>query len=96
MSRRSTVLGLRAEALALLAELRRDPPPALGGELTLRLRRVVEEVDRAVARAERQSAEAPGHDGLPRQADVARRLGVDPSTLRLYRAAVRRERAARE
>lgn len=95
MSRRATALGIRTEALALLAELRASPLPALGGELTIRLRRVVEEVDRCVARAERDSA-AAHDDGAPREADVARRLGVDPSTLRLHRAAVRRERAAAE
>lgn len=88
MSRRPTALGLRAEAVSLLATLRDRTPPALGGELVVRLRRVVEEVDRAVSRAERDSA-AAHDDGAPREADVAARLGVTPATLRRYRGEVR-------
>lgn len=95
MSRRPTALGLRAEAVALLDRLRESPAPALGGTMRAAVKALVEEVDRAVARAERDSA-AAHDDGASREADVAARLGVTPATLRRYRAEVRAERAAAE
>lgn len=89
-------LALRSSAVALLTRWREStPPPAIDGDLSHRLRRLVEAIDRAVTRAEAQSA-AAHPDGASREADVARRLGVDPSALRSYRAVVREERAARE
>lgn len=93
-TRRPTILGLREDAARLLAELRDAPVPAIGGDTVGLLRRAVEHVDRCVGRAEKDSA--AGHaDGDPREADVARRLGVSPATLRRYRGAVRAERSDR-
>mgnify|MGYP000225664842 CR=1 FL=1 len=95
MSRRPTILGLHEAATALLADLRESPPPAIGGDTTALLRRLVEHTERAVARAERESARAHA-DGVHREAEVARALGTDPSTLRRWRGAQRAARAARE
>lgn len=95
MSRRPTILGVAEAASALLTDLRTSPAPALGGDTSALLRRVVEHTERAVARAERESARAHP-DGAHREDEVARALGVGPSTLRRWRGAQRAARAARE
>jgi hypothetical protein len=95
MSRRPTILGLHEAASALLADLRTSPAPAVGGDTTALLRRVVEHTERVIARAEKDSARAHP-DGAHREAEVARALGTDPSTLRRWRGAQRAARAARE
>lgn len=94
MSRRPTILGLAEAAADLIADLRDTPVPCVGGDTTALLRRVIEHAERAVARAEKESASEQA-DSLPREADVARRLGAAPSTLRRWRASQRARRADR-
>lgn len=94
MGRRPTILGLAEAAADLLADLRTDPPPCVGGDTTALLRRVVEHADRVVLRAEKESAREHA-DGVHREADVALRLGVADATLRRWRASQRARRADR-
>ncbi len=83
-SRRRGLLGLAEDAHALLASWRTHAPPSVGGDTRAVVRTLAAEVNRAVARAERDSA-AAHEDGAPREADVARRLGVSTSTLARWR-----------
>ena len=91
-SRGRGLLGLAEDAHALLAAWRTHAPPSIGGDTRAVVRTLAAEVARAITRAERDSAAAHA-DGAPREADVARRLGVSPSTLARYRARRRRDAA---
>jgi len=93
VSRRPTILGLAADAEALLDAQRSKPSAAVTADALAAVRRVVEHAARCVARAERESAREHA-DGAHREAEVARLLGVDPATLYRWRAAQRARQAA--
>ncbi len=89
MAAPASLLALREMASTLLVAWETERPAAVGGDTAGYLRRLVEQVDRVTARAEKDSA-AAHQDGQPRLGDVAGRLGVDVSTLRRHRRRIAR------